>query len=307
MVVVTLEDCPLGLRGDLTKWLLEIQSGVFVGNVSARVRDLLWDRIKGMCKSGRAVMVYSTNGEQRLNFKTLGGTWEPIDFDGIKLMLRPSSSRLKEMNTLKSGFSKVAKRRLAQRMTNRQDKVSNATPKSRFPVSYVVVDVETTGLNSMEDEIIEIAALKVQENRIHDILTVFIRTKKPVSTKIAELTGITDSALSENGVELSLALMQFLEFAGTLPVVAHNVDFDYKFLRTACSQCGIPLFSNKSIDTLSLSKRVVRGVKNYKLLTLAEHFGLEQDVPHRGINDCRTTQRLYEKLVELLESESRST
>ena len=59
MVVVVLTACPVGLRGDLTRWLLEIASGVFVGHVTARVRDRLWERITGQIRTGKAIMVYS--------------------------------------------------------------------------------------------------------------------------------------------------------------------------------------------------------------------------------------------------------
>ncbi|WP_229281568.1 type I-E CRISPR-associated endoribonuclease Cas2e [Bifidobacterium asteroides] len=63
MVVVVLTACPLGLRGDLTRWLLEIASGVFVGQVTARVRDRLWERITGQIRTGKAIMVYSARNE----------------------------------------------------------------------------------------------------------------------------------------------------------------------------------------------------------------------------------------------------
>jgi CRISPR-associated protein Cas2 len=119
MTVITLTDCPLTLRGDLTKWLLEINAGVFVGRVSRRVRDHLWDRVVKFAKNGRATMVYSTNNEQGLDFKTLGNGWEPIDFDGIKLMLRPNPGHVKKPTGLKPGFSNASKRRKAKRTSGR--------------------------------------------------------------------------------------------------------------------------------------------------------------------------------------------
>lgn len=100
MIVVHLTACPPALRGDMTKWLFEIATGVYVGDVSARVRDNLWDRIKLSCKLGRAVMVYNTNTEQGLDFRVFGDTWEPIDFDGLKLMLRPSPSRIAQRRSM---------------------------------------------------------------------------------------------------------------------------------------------------------------------------------------------------------------
>lgn len=89
MTVVVLTACPPGLRGQLTRWLLEIAPGVFVGHVPARVRDLLWTRIVELVGRGRAIMVHNVQGEQRLGFLVHGHDWTPVDFDGIQLMLRP--------------------------------------------------------------------------------------------------------------------------------------------------------------------------------------------------------------------------
>lgn len=89
MTVIVVAACPVGLRGHLTRWLLEISAGVFVGKVSARVRDLLWIRTLEMVKSGRAIMVYSANNEQGLDFKVHKHEWTPVDVEGVTLMLRP--------------------------------------------------------------------------------------------------------------------------------------------------------------------------------------------------------------------------
>lgn len=91
MTVIVLAACPTGLRGHLTRWLLEISPGVFVGKISARVRQHMWTRVVDMTSSGRAIMVYSTNNEQGLAFEVHGHHWAPIDFDGIQLMLRPNT------------------------------------------------------------------------------------------------------------------------------------------------------------------------------------------------------------------------
>lgn len=110
-----LSACPVGLRGHVTRWLLEIAPGVFVGQVPARVRDLLWDITKEHIGSGRAILVHSTSGEQRLAFKVHGHEWVPTDFDGIQLMLRPAPSA--EANAVSGGvkpppnWSKASRRR----------------------------------------------------------------------------------------------------------------------------------------------------------------------------------------------------
>jgi CRISPR-associated protein Cas2 len=91
MTVIVVAACPIGLRGHLTRWLLEISAGVFVGKVSARVRDLLWIRTVEMVKNGRAIMVYSADNEQGLDFKVHRHEWTPIEIEGLTLMLRPNA------------------------------------------------------------------------------------------------------------------------------------------------------------------------------------------------------------------------
>lgn len=90
MIVIVVAACPVGLRGHLTRWLLEISAGVFVGKVSARVRDLLWTRTIDMVKSGRAIMVHTADNEQGLAFKVHRHEWTPVEIEGLTLMLRPN-------------------------------------------------------------------------------------------------------------------------------------------------------------------------------------------------------------------------
>jgi CRISPR-associated protein Cas2 len=75
----------------LTRWLLEISAGVFVGYVSARVREEMWARIVEYIADGRALMVHPVRGEQRLAFQVHGHDWTPVDFDGITLMRRQTA------------------------------------------------------------------------------------------------------------------------------------------------------------------------------------------------------------------------
>lgn len=92
MIVVVLTAVPAGLRGVLTRWLLEIAPGVFVGHVSRRIREHLWERIVDGVGRGRAILVYSQRSEQKLAFWVHGHDWQPVDFDGLSLMLRPDSA-----------------------------------------------------------------------------------------------------------------------------------------------------------------------------------------------------------------------
>ncbi|XVV06690.1 type I-E CRISPR-associated endoribonuclease Cas2e [Actinosynnema sp. CA-248983] len=90
MTVIVVAACPVGLRGHLTRWLLEISPGVFVGTINTRVRELVWLRVIDMVKTGRAIMVHRADNEQGLDFKVHDHNWQPVDFEGINLMLRPN-------------------------------------------------------------------------------------------------------------------------------------------------------------------------------------------------------------------------
>lgn len=93
MTVIVLTTVPEGLRGYLTRWMLEISAGVFVGHLTGRVRDLLWSNVRTMSGQGRALLVYATEGEQRLTFDVHDHHWEPVDHDGVTLIRRPAGAR----------------------------------------------------------------------------------------------------------------------------------------------------------------------------------------------------------------------
>jgi CRISPR-associated protein Cas2 len=114
MTVIVVAACPVGLRGHLTRWLLEISPGVFVGKVSTRVRQLMWVRVVEMVNTGRAIMVYAANNEQGLAFQVHDHNWVPVDFEGINLMLRPAQepeTTQQTAGTPTKGWSNASKRR----------------------------------------------------------------------------------------------------------------------------------------------------------------------------------------------------
>lgn len=91
MIVVVLSAAPAGLRGALTRWLMEIDTGVFVGSLSARVRDQVWELVRENLNGGRALLAYSTNNEQHVAVKTIGYDRSPVDLDGMTVMMQPQS------------------------------------------------------------------------------------------------------------------------------------------------------------------------------------------------------------------------
>ena len=301
MIVLSLTACPDSLRGDLTKWLMEVSAGVFVGQVNARIRDKLWQRVQDNSKTGRAVLVYSTNNEQRLDFRIHGDTWEPIDFDGIKLMLRPSPTRLKQKQTgtpptpIKKGFSNAAKMRAAKRFSKTEP---------RYPNDYIVIDIETTGLNPEIDKIIELSALKIIDSEPIDSYCSLVAQKEYVSKEISSLTGITDDQLASFGKDMNGVLSKFVDFIGDLPIVAHNADFDRNFLQVSLKGCALEALENNWIDTLSMSRSMIKNLGGYKLKQLAEHLDIaikesDADTMRKSMKDCTVTHLLYQKLIKL--------
>lgn len=114
MVVLVLTAVPAGLRGHITRWLLEISPGVFVGHVSKRVRDELWERVLELVKDGRAIMVESVQGEQRLSFRVHHTEWEPVDLEGLQLIRRPLAPEAR-YGERRGGWSNASKWRRASR------------------------------------------------------------------------------------------------------------------------------------------------------------------------------------------------
>jgi len=295
MIVISLTDCPLALRGDLSKWLQEINTGVYVGQVSTRVREEIWKRVKDKIKSGRATMVFNANNEQRMDFRVHNTSWEPIDFDGLKLMLRPSPARLKQLSEGRRGFSSAAQMQKAKQLSRRQG-VSLPLP---LPASHLFVDILTTGPSTREHEICEIEAFVVKDGKIESKFHAVAR-EDGSSGQTFSLTKTMDDEFHEK-LSLSLAevISDFTEFAQDLPVISHREDHVYSFLRAACAEYQLPRFSNRCIDTLDLARRKVREVESYHLDALLRHLGIAGSNHPDEISNCVATKLLYEKLMKM--------
>jgi CRISPR-associated protein Cas2 len=127
MTVIILTACPDGLRGHLTQWLLEISAGVYVGHVNSRIRHRLWGKVVEMAGPGRALLVHQQPGEQRLCFQVHDHHWQPVDFDGITLIRRPTQ-RKTENPALPKGWSNASRRRRFGRRASESRRTSVASP-----------------------------------------------------------------------------------------------------------------------------------------------------------------------------------
>lgn len=278
MVVITLSNCPEGLRGDLTKWLLEIDVGVFVGRLNARVRDEVWERVCKALKEGRATMVYSAANEQGLKFRVANSAWTPVDFDGLTLIQRPAQggdAGDEGKYAFRPGFSRAAQRMRARRMAGKGSMQIVNREKTQ---GYVVLDVETTGLAPDSDRIIEVSALRVRDGAVTDTFSELVRQECGVPPKIAALTGITDGLLRVAGGDEGDVLGALLSFIGNELLVAHNAGFDIGFINAACRRANRAELLNRVEDTLTMAKRRVRDAESYRLRELAKELELYDGV-----------------------------
>lgn len=288
MVVVTITNCSPKLRGDLSKWLLEINTGVYVGKVSAKVRDALWKRICENISDGQATMVFSAQNEQHMDFYVHNTSWKPVDLDGIKLMKHMNPTAVNSGSELKPGYSYASIMRKAQRKKKRI-----------APKDYIILDIETTGISYENDEITEIGYIKVENGKMTEEKGALIKTEKNIPENITKLTGISDQMLLESGVELKGVLEELFAVINGQNVVIYNADFDLNFLEKGAKKYDLEFPSVTIADVFEIARKRLRGLENYTLETVAKAFGITEKQRHRAIEDCQILFEVYCKLNEI--------
>ena len=174
-------------------------------------------------------------------------------------------------------------------LSRRPPKVSLA----HLPERFIVFDLETTGLDPEQDEIIEFGAIRVnRDSNQHDTYQSLVKPTKKVPRKITDLTGIDQSMLDAEGVPLETALREFLSFVGDLQLVSFNADFDMGFLRNAAAKHSQPI-ANPVSCALKMSRRAWPGRKSYRLADLAKDGKLSSDGTHRALGDCQRALIVY--------------
>ncbi len=170
---------------------------------------------------------------------------------------------------------------------------------------FVAFDLETTGLNSREDKIIEIGAVIIKDGKEVDRFQTFVDPKRQLRQEIIELTAITPDML-KGAPSIETVLPEFLEFIGDRVVVAHNADFDTGFIRTACQEQKIA-YSLTSVDTLVLSQVLMTGLKQHKLNLIADAMNLPEFNHHRAADDAVTCGMIMHRFVQMLQQQGIST
>ncbi len=165
-------------------------------------------------------------------------------------------------------------------------------------VTFVVVDLETTGGSPVDAGITEIGAVKVRGGEVVGEFQTLVQPGIPVPAFIAVLTGITDSMLLD-APRLAVAVPSFLDFAAGCVLVAHNAPYDVGFLKGACTKLGRPWPDHVVLDTAKLARAVLMKdeVPNCKLSTLAPFFRSTTSPNHRALSDARATVDVLHGLI----------
>ncbi|WP_270671318.1 PolC-type DNA polymerase III [Staphylococcus hominis] len=163
--------------------------------------------------------------------------------------------------------------------------------------TYVVFDVETTGLSNQYDQIIELAAVKVKDGEIIDKFERFSNPHEKLSETIINLTHITDDMLVD-APEIEEVLTEFKEWVGDAIFVAHNASFDMGFIDTGYERLGFGPSTNGVIDTLELSRTINTEYGKHGLNFLAKKYGVELTQHHRAIYDTEATAYIFIKMVQ---------
>jgi DNA polymerase III epsilon subunit-like protein len=206
---------------------------------------------------------------------------------------RASPLSMKEWMQWWFGFNLGMHNNWKERAEKKSEEVKNISRSldSSFAATnghYVIADLETTGLNSKVNEIIEFAAILVDpQGKVVEEFSTLVKPVNPLPEEISGLTGITQMELISSGIDSFQALNRFLSFVKDYPIFFHNAPFDISFINAACEKHSLS-FNNSIHDTLSISRRTWRNLESYRLSTLAELVGAPKPT-HRGLADAQAT------------------
>lgn len=305
LTVITLKKVPNSLRGDLTRWMQEIATGVYVGSYNSKVREYLWKRVTDTVGQGEASMCYSCRNEIGYAFCTCNTERQVVDYDGIPLVLIPAQDASeKDPKQDSHGFSKAYKyhkavRRVASKGDSGlrdstgagEDRESFNAPAKPEIVDKVFLDIETTGLDADHDEIIEIGAVKLaadEETEFHRLIC----TGVMIPDAVRNLTGITHEML-KNGSPLEESIQDLYAFIQDSVLVGYNLSFDLRFLNMALAKLSLGPIHNQTIDLIREAKKRNSFQTNYKFETTLKEYGIDQTVPHRALEDAKLMEQLY--------------
>lgn len=164
--------------------------------------------------------------------------------------------------------------------------------------TYVVFDIETTGLDPFKDKVIEIGAIKLRGKEIIDEFSVFVNPEMSIPKDIVELTKITDEMVKDSE-KIEDVLPKFLNFCEGSTVVAHNAKFDVGFINQKAKAMNIE-YSPSVIDTLHWAKILLPDQKRFGLKYITNYFGIILESHHRAVDDAKATAEVFQKFLNMV-------
>lgn len=160
---------------------------------------------------------------------------------------------------------------------------------------YVVLDLETTGLNPKTDRIIEIGAAKVKDLQVVQTFSTFVNPGRSLTERVTKLTGITNEDLTDAPV-IDDIIENLLEFIGDDVLLGQNIIFDYSFVKKAAVNKKLK-FEKNGIDTLRIARRFLTDLESRTLGALCDYYNISFTA-HRALNDALATHEVYLKMAE---------
>ena len=177
-------------------------------------------------------------------------------------------------------------------------------PSDHLPDTFIVLDLETTGLDAGHHEIIEIAAIRYRKGTAnHQTIQALVKPSKKVPKEITEITGITQGMIDAKGEALADAMRELMAFVGNDRLVTFNADFDMAFLRAAASKLGLPAISNPVSCALKMARRAWPKRRSFRLRDLASDGQFSGSTAHRALEDARCALIVYSAAVAELQAE----
>jgi DNA polymerase-3 subunit alpha (Gram-positive type) len=168
--------------------------------------------------------------------------------------------------------------------------------------SYIALDLETTGLRPKFDRIIEIGAIKVENHQVTAVFSTLVNPQMGIPSRIKALTGITDE-MAAGGMQSEEAMDCFLEFAGDMPLLGHNILFDYSFVKHKAVNMGYS-YEREGMDTLWIARKFLANLESRRLGNLCQYYGIDSGKAHRACDDARATHHLYQRMRGEYESKN---
>jgi len=171
---------------------------------------------------------------------------------------------------------------------------------------YVVYDLETLGLNSHENDIIEIGAVKMKGDRIIDTYSKFVKPSRPIPRKIEELTGINNGMVA-SADSIEKVLPEFMEFIGDATLVAHNAKFDIGFIKRDTKKYMDIDYKPSLIDTLQWARDLMPDLNGHGLKTVTKKLGVALESHHRAVDDSQATAGMFAIFLGMMREKGATT